>query len=271
MAPVASSFPTLLKPDRHRFRPFLRKLSLALSRFQPPGCIDSPFTISAAGDEAGGLRVWDLELGDCTNVLAGHTGAITALSIAAGGSPLVSSSADGTCRVWDLQQGGACRFALAGHTGAVHSVAVEPKGRFCVSAGADGSARVWSLATAACALVLNAGDASDAGSISGDCALMFTRNSCVSSCLHMHGWHMTLVLCLLSGATAISSRSARASSRLPFLKGAAIYGIRLLFASTLRQPGAFRQCWHLNTSSGSMALLIVLCCTAVQGWCTRWR
>ena len=73
----------------------------------------------APGDEAGGLRVWDLELGDCTCVLAGHSGAINALSIAASGGVVVSASADGTCRVWDLQQGGACRCALVGHTGAV--------------------------------------------------------------------------------------------------------------------------------------------------------
>jgi WD40 repeat protein len=79
---------------------------------------DLPFA-HAPGDEAGGLRVWDLELGDCTCVLAGHSGAVNALSIAASGGVVVSASADGTCRVWDLQQGGACRCALVGHTGGV--------------------------------------------------------------------------------------------------------------------------------------------------------
>lgn len=63
--------------------------------------------------------MWDLELGDCTCVLAGHSGAVNALSIASSGGVVVSASADGSCRVWDLQQGGACRCALVGHTGGV--------------------------------------------------------------------------------------------------------------------------------------------------------
>lgn len=130
----------------------------------PTICCDesaSRVLLNATGDEAGGLRVWDLELGDCTGVLAGHSGAINALSIASAGNVLVSAASDGTCRVWDLQQGGACRCALVGHTGSVKAVAVEPKGRFCITAGADGSARVWSLATAACALILQ--DSEDDG------------------------------------------------------------------------------------------------------------
>jgi WD domain, G-beta repeat len=130
----------------------------------------------ATGDEAGGLRVWDLELGDCTCVLAGHSGAINALSIAASGGVVVSASADGTCRVWDLQQGGACRCVLVGPTGSVKAVAVEPRGRFCVTAGVDGSARVWSLATAACALIVQ--DSDDNGH-PGTCFCCCCSSSCI--------------------------------------------------------------------------------------------
>lgn len=130
-----------------------RIVALADLQHQPVLTVTASFCVYATGDEAGGLRVWDLELGDCTNVLAGHCGGINALATAPG-SVLVSASSDGTCRVWDLQQGGACCCMLVGHIGSVKAVAVEPRGRFCVTAGADGSARVWSLTTAACALVL---------------------------------------------------------------------------------------------------------------------
>ena len=51
------------------------------------------------------MRVWDMEIGDCVLLLAGHTAPITALAVAASGGLLASASADQTARVWELEKG----------------------------------------------------------------------------------------------------------------------------------------------------------------------
>jgi len=51
------------------------------------------------------VRVWDMEIGDCVLLLAGHQAPVTALAVAASGGLLVSASADRTARVWELEKG----------------------------------------------------------------------------------------------------------------------------------------------------------------------
>jgi WD40 repeat protein len=64
-----------------------------------------------------------------------------------GGRRLVSSSADGTVRLWDAKTGEEA-LLLRGHTGVVLSLAVSPKGDLVASAGLDGTVRVWDLMAA---------------------------------------------------------------------------------------------------------------------------
>jgi len=59
-------------------------------------------------------------------------------------SQAVSTSADGTLRVWDLESGWSPRM-LQGHTGRVSAVAVTPDGRHAISASVDHTLRVWNL------------------------------------------------------------------------------------------------------------------------------
>jgi len=59
----------------------------------------------AAGSADATVRVWDMEIGDCVLLLAGHTAPVTALAVAASGGLLVSASADRTARVWELEKG----------------------------------------------------------------------------------------------------------------------------------------------------------------------
>jgi WD40 repeat protein len=46
-----------------------------------------------------------MEIGDCVLLLVGHGGGITDLAAAADGRLLVSASADGTARAWELEKG----------------------------------------------------------------------------------------------------------------------------------------------------------------------
>jgi len=83
--------------------------------------------------------------------LRGHTGAITALAFNKDGSRLISSSADGTVRVWDVSQGTQPTLLrmLRGHEGAVNAIALSADGGRLVSGGSDQSIREWDLASPA--------------------------------------------------------------------------------------------------------------------------
>jgi WD40 repeat protein len=60
------------------------------------------------------------------------------------GTSLVSTSLDGTVRVWDVATG-AELLSLENHGGAVHTVAIDPQGEWAVTGGEDGNARLWDL------------------------------------------------------------------------------------------------------------------------------
>ena len=59
-----------------------------------------------------------MEIGDCVLLLGGHTGPLTNVAAAADGSVLITTSSDGTARVWELEKG-ECLHVLIGHTAAV--------------------------------------------------------------------------------------------------------------------------------------------------------
>ena len=59
-----------------------------------------------------------MEIGDCVLLLGGHTGPLTNVAAAADGSLLITTSSDGTARVWELEKG-ECLHVLIGHTAAV--------------------------------------------------------------------------------------------------------------------------------------------------------
>jgi WD40 repeat protein len=80
-------------------------------------------------------------------VLPGHRRAVRALAFTPGGDRLISGSADGTARVWDVRpdRTGLSPVILDGHTGGVFSVAVSPDGSHVLTTSDDGTARVWAL------------------------------------------------------------------------------------------------------------------------------
>jgi WD40 repeat protein len=78
--------------------------------------------------------------------LEGHISSVNAVAITPDGRWVVSASADGTLRVWNLESGRTVR-RLEGHTGWVNAVAVTPDGRRAISASGDETLRVWDLDT----------------------------------------------------------------------------------------------------------------------------
>jgi WD40 repeat protein len=80
-------------------------------------------------------------------VLVGHEQGITGVAFGAS-RRIVSSSADGSARLWDLSTPApTLPTTLRGHLGSVNAVGVTPDGRFAVTIGEDGTVRRWDLST----------------------------------------------------------------------------------------------------------------------------
>ncbi|WP_063740733.1 NB-ARC domain-containing protein [Streptomyces flavochromogenes] len=86
--------------------------------------------------------------------LTSHTGGVEAVAIAPDGTWLVTTSLDGTARIWDRATG-ACIATLTSHTGGVEAVAIAPDGSWLVTTSLDGTARIWDRATATCTATLH--------------------------------------------------------------------------------------------------------------------
>ena len=89
------------------------------------------------------LHVWDLETGT-ERSLTGHTDAVNAVAVYAGGLRAISASSDKTLKVWDLEAEFEVR-TLIGHNHTVTAVAVDRDGRRAISASLDRTVLLWDL------------------------------------------------------------------------------------------------------------------------------
>jgi len=119
----------------------------------------------ASGDRT--IHVWDVD-GDEHRAMSGHEGAITELAFMPDGTGLLSSSMDGTARLWPSQASRAPRV-FRGHRGPVRFVAPSPDGSRFVTTSADGTARIFGVADEGATVVLQGHTASvDAAAWSPD-------------------------------------------------------------------------------------------------------
>jgi WD40 repeat protein/cytoskeletal protein RodZ len=101
------------------------------------------------GSPDGRISLWGLSSHRVQISLTGHSGPITGLAFSQDGGVLVTSSADGTARVWNLADANPSASArvLRGHEAKINALALTPDGRRLASGSDDSSARVWNLAT----------------------------------------------------------------------------------------------------------------------------
>lgn len=104
--------------------------------------VSSDGLLAATGAIDNAVALWDLR-GLPSRRLIGHTGAVVGLAFLPD-KRLLSSSRDGTIRLWDLARDKeVARFE--GHPGNWQPVAISPRGDLAVSGSVDGKLRLWNL------------------------------------------------------------------------------------------------------------------------------
>ena len=90
--------------------------------------------------------LWDAATGALTAEMRGHTSKVRRVAFRADGARLVTASADGTVRQWDVTTGREVESAYERHTAEVLAAAYSPDGRLIASGGTDRAVRVWQAA-----------------------------------------------------------------------------------------------------------------------------
>jgi len=126
--------------DGHTSRVF----SVALS-------VDGRLAISGGLDQT--LRVWNLETGECLNILK-NNGDVIALALSADGRLAVSRSWDKTLRVWNLDSGECVNVLNDLSRITVNALSLSADGRLVVSGSDNNTLGVWNLETGECLKVL---------------------------------------------------------------------------------------------------------------------
>jgi WD40 repeat protein len=83
---------------------------------------------------------------DEVRVLSGHTDWVTGLALLPDGQHAVSSSLDGSLRVWDLASGQTTQ-AIQAHPDGISAIVATPDGRQVTTASWDGWVRTWDLSS----------------------------------------------------------------------------------------------------------------------------
>ncbi|MEA1938045.1 MAG: caspase family protein, partial [Pseudomonadota bacterium] len=91
------------------------------------------------------IMVRDVQSGDLTTRLLGHSGIVTALAASATGHLVASGDADGILRVWNLQNETLVNKFTIGNGNAVSAIAFAPEGRRIAYAGTGGPVHLRAL------------------------------------------------------------------------------------------------------------------------------
>jgi len=91
------------------------------------------------------VELWELRNSRLVAELPGHFAIVTRVAFSPDGKTLLSTSLDGTVRLWDVAGRQAVGEPLQGHAAEVWCAAFSPDGRMAASAGDDGKICLWNL------------------------------------------------------------------------------------------------------------------------------
>lgn len=97
------------------------------------------------------VRVWNMETGECKDILRGHTSTVRCLKMS-DSKTAISGSRDTTLRIWDIEKG-VCKNVLVGHQASVRCLEIH--GDIVVSGSYDTTAKVWSISKGTCLRTLS--------------------------------------------------------------------------------------------------------------------
>merc|ERR1719223_581636 len=109
------------------------------------GCrVEPGHAVSGSWD--GTLRLWNLERGEVTKHLEGHTGAVWRVFADWSLQRALSMSGDNTMRIWDMSEGVTVReLSLAGES--LQTLSADWRSKQALSGHAHGNLRLWDLET----------------------------------------------------------------------------------------------------------------------------
>ena len=91
------------------------------------------------------LKLWDVERGEFTKALPGHSGWLTSVAADPNGRWILTGSEDQSAILWDARQFTQLH-TLAGHSAAIKAVAFLDQGNVAATVAADGEMRFWNPA-----------------------------------------------------------------------------------------------------------------------------
>ena len=106
-----------------------------------PSARTAPRLASAGEDNM--ARLWDPATGALLATCRGHASKVLSAAFRADGTRLVTTSADGTVRQWDVATGRQVEPPYDRHSGEVAAAVYSPDGQWIASAGTDRTVRVW--------------------------------------------------------------------------------------------------------------------------------
>ena len=102
----------------------------------------------------GELKLWDVVTHQHKQDLPGSFDRVLDLAYTPDGRGLAVAAADGTIKLWTMEQMPQLQLVLRGHQGSLTALALSADGDTLATAGADNSVKLWSLAQARGATVL---------------------------------------------------------------------------------------------------------------------
>ena len=104
---------------------------------------DGLFLIS--GDEAGTIKLWDIQTGGIIKTLSGHSKGVTCVSISPDHTMIASGSGDNTIHLWNTWTG-ECFCVIDEHIDTVNTVNFSPtNSKHLMTASADGTVQQWDV------------------------------------------------------------------------------------------------------------------------------